>query len=97
MGPFCRVRFSPALLGLVTASQRRPARVTLTGDCGPWHAIDPADTRHALGHRLASWPVDPDPPRHPDPRELVIGPGRAGQLLELIVIPADTEHRVTTP
>jgi hypothetical protein len=53
MGPFCRVRFSPALLGLVTAWQRRrdavvigPSPETHTGEHAPW-------TFRSQAHRLA--------------------------------------------
>ena len=54
-----------------------------------------------LCRRTLSWPLtvsalssQATPPHRPDRRETIIGPDRAGQLLELIVVPGDTEHRL---
>ena len=39
-------------------------------------------------------PLPAEDPYRPDERLLVIGPDLSGQLLELVVIPADTYQRV---
>ena len=48
------------------------------------HGVDPEDIQHALSHALAVDDVGEDPLRY-----LVLGPDRAANLLELVVL--DTE------
>jgi hypothetical protein len=45
------------------------------------HGVDPEDIQHALAHALAVDEVGEDPLRY-----LVLGPDRAGNLLELVVL-----------
>ena len=58
------------------------------------HNVAAADTHHALKHRVGDWPIEAEPPDRSDDRILAIGPGRDGQLLEVIYVPAHTEYRV---
>ena len=58
------------------------------------HSMRAVDTLHELNHPIASWPLDAEPPERPDERVLVIGATQTGQLLEIVYIPTDTEHRV---
>jgi hypothetical protein len=59
---------------------------------GPWevhrsaykHGVAEEDAVHAARHALAAYPVGEDPPR-----ELRLGPDRAGNLLELVVLLLD--------
>lgn len=45
------------------------------------HGIDPGDIQHAIEHALAVDEIDEDPLRY-----LVLGPDRAANLLELVVL-----------
>jgi hypothetical protein len=45
------------------------------------HGIDPGDIDHALQHALVVEEIGEDPSRY-----LVLGPDRAGNLLELVVL-----------
>jgi hypothetical protein len=45
------------------------------------HGVDPEDIQHALTHALAVDQVGEDPDRY-----LVLGPGQAANLLELVVL-----------
>ena len=58
------------------------------------HGIRADDTLHALSHPIRIWPLDAEPPERPDERVLVIGATQTGQLLEIVYVPSDTEHRV---
>ena len=65
----------------ITASARR-------------HGITAEAILHALNHPTVERPLPAEDPHRPDERLLVIGPDLSGQLLELVVIPADTYQRV---
>jgi hypothetical protein len=61
---------------------------------GPWevhrsaykHGVSADDALHAAGHALTVYPVGED---DEPPRELRLGPDRAGNLLELVVLLLD--------
>ena len=55
------------------------------------HGVPDADIRHAVDHPVASFDLgDDDSPR----RRLVIGPDRAGSLLEVIVLMFDDDREM---
>jgi hypothetical protein len=45
------------------------------------HGVDPLDIKHAIEHALAADEIGDDPRRF-----LVLGPERAGNLLEIVVV-----------
>lgn len=50
------------------------------------HGVPAEDTMHAAAHALVAYPVGED---EKPPRELRLGPDRAGNLLELVVLLLD--------
>ncbi len=48
------------------------------------HGVGGDDIEHCIAHCIVSYPLDPDEPTE---RSLCLGPDRAGNMLEIIIVP----------